>query len=397
MVVWACGSEYLPLHTILRTFPYRSVDWVLTNSLTRLQFMSVLAISVIAVLLISAACSISEAALYAVRMSYIRQLSEAGRRAGALLSGFKKNMEQPITAILIVNTAANTAGAAIAGSQARTVLGPEAILWFSAAFTVAVLVLSEIVPKVIGVGYNKIVAPIVSAPLRAMVIALYPFVRVSTAFAKLLTGGKRAPLAPEDEVWQFAALSAEEGSILPIEAALVKNVLRLNEVTAGEIMTPLSVVYKVSSDARVGDLSGTAGRLPFSRIPIFDANDPSRLIGIVLRRDVLHHVGRDELDVEIRSLSQRLFRVREKTLGDQLLHAFLRRRRHMFAVLDDDGNVTGVVTLEDVLEALIGQEIVDETDAVIDMREEAERLDREPQPGHSWLDSGARPNRHDGG
>ena len=336
--------------------------------------MSLLALSVLTVLVISAACSISEASIYAVRMSYIRQLAESGRRAAARLVRFKENMEQPITAILIVNTAANTAGAAIAGAQARTVLGPESILWFSLAFTVAVLVFSEIVPKVIGVGYNRLVAPLVSAPLSVMVKALYPFVRVSTAFARLLTGGKKVPLAPEDEVWQFAALSAEEGSILPVEAALVKNVLRLNEVKAGEIMTPRSVVYNVASNVKIRDLSTTAGRLPFSRIPIFAADDPGQWIGLVLRRDILNCVAKNELDVEVGSLRQPLFLVSEKTLGHDLLHAFLRRRRHMFGVLDASETLTGIVTLEDVLEALIGQEIVDETDAVVDMREEAERM-----------------------
>lgn len=344
--------------------------------------MVLLLFSVAVVLLVSAACSISEASLYAVRMAYVRKLAESGRRAGRLLTDFKQNMERPITAILIVNTAANTAGAAVAGSQAREVLGSDAVLWFSAVFTLAVLVFAEIVPKVTGVAYARIVAPAMSLPLRIVVGGLYPAVRLSAAMARLIKPEGHVAVAPEEEVRQFAALSAEEGSILPEEADLVGHVLSLNDVTAGQIMTPRSVVFKVSSSARVRDLATQASNLQFSRIPVYSSEDPDNWLGVVFRRDILAQVLRGQRDTTMADLTRPFYLVPETTPGNELLARFLTSRRHLAGVTDEFGHIIGIVTLEDVLESLIGEEIVDETDTVIDMREEAKRK----QPGPTTPD-----------
>ena len=138
--------------------------------------MTLFIVSVAVVIGVSAICSLTEAALYAVRRTYVRQLAESGLRAGHLLTRFKQNMERPITAILIANTAANTAGAAVAGAQARHLFGEAALVWFSVAFTVSVLFLSEIIPKVIGVTYNRPVARFMSGPLNLAIVALHPLV-----------------------------------------------------------------------------------------------------------------------------------------------------------------------------------------------------------------------------
>ena len=177
--------------------------------------MTLLVLSVAIVLVVSAICSLSEAALYAVRMPYVRQLEQSGSMAGRTLGGFKQNMEQPISAILIINTAANTAGAAIAGAQAMHLFGPHSLWWFSAAFTLAVLFMSEIMPKVVGVVHNRAVSRTISVPLNVIIVILYPFLFVIQHVSRLLRpkGDDRA--APEDELHHMADISAEEGSILP--------------------------------------------------------------------------------------------------------------------------------------------------------------------------------------
>lgn len=334
---------------------------------------------------VSALCSLTEAGLYAVRFTYVRQLAQSGRRAGAILLKFKQNMERPITAILILNTAANTAGAAIAGAQARLLFGDSFLIWFSAAFTLAVLMFSEILPKVAGVAYNRTVARWSSVPLSGIITVLLPLVWLGQRAAQFLRKATPEPLAPEEEVHEMAALSAEEGSILPLEAKLVRNVLRLNEIKARDIMTPRTVVFRVRADRTVRDLADEAVHLPHARIPIADPDDPDHWVGVMLRRDLLAALARDEFDTTVASLAKPLDFVPQVMRGHELLDAFQTRRRHLLGVLDEFGGVAGIVTLEDVLESLLGQEIVDETDAVVDMqdaaRRRAERLGRTGEDG----------------
>ena len=333
--------------------------------------MSLFIASVVTVLLVSAVCSLTEAALYAVPPPYVRRLAKSASRAGQILAGFKQNMERPITAILIVNTVANTAGATVAGAQARTLFGASALFWFPALFTMAVLLFAEILPKVAGVAYNRTVARAASVPLQAGITMLYPLVWLSQRASRLVHRGRVSPIAPEEEVGHMAELSAEEGSILPLEADLVRNVLRLNDVTAHDIMTPRTVVFNVPADTTVQDLSGQAGQLPYARIPVYDADDRENWIGVVLRRNILAALARDDFTVTVGSLSTALHFVPETMAGHRLLREFLKRREHLFGIVDEYGAVVGIVTLEDVFESLIGEEIVDETDAVVDLQKAA--------------------------
>jgi CBS domain containing-hemolysin-like protein len=290
---------------------------------------------------------------------------------------FKDNMEQPISAILIVNTAANTAGAAIAGAQARDLFGDASILWFSLCFTIAVLFLAEIMPKVIGVVYNRTIARAVALPWAAVIKFLYPVIWVIQQLSLLFKPSERVLAAPEDEVHQMAMISAEEGSIMPYEADLVRNVLRLDQVRTREIMTPRPVVFKLPSDVTLREINQKVKQWTYSRIPVYSSDDPETWIGIVFSRDILTELANDHFDKTLGTLCKQMFFVSEKTPGHVLLRSFLRRRTHLFGVVDEYGDITGIVTLEDVLEALLGEEIVDEVDSVVDMQEIARRRKRE--------------------
>lgn len=340
--------------------------------------MTLFLVSVAVVLSVSAICSLMEAAIYAVRMTYVRSLTESGSRAGTVLAGFKENMEQPISAILILNTAANTAGAAVAGAQARLLFGESSLFWFSACFTLGVLFLSEIVPKVIGVVYNRPVARAFATPLSIVVTALYPLVWIIQKLSTLLKPNQAVMAAPEEEVKQMAMISAEEGSIMPYEAELVRNVLHLDRMTTRDLMTPRPVVEKLRSDMTLREVAERMKDWTYSRVPVYDADDPDTWVGFVLSKEVLAALTKDQHEQQIRDLAKPMFFVSEKTPGHVLLKEFIKRRTHLFGVADEYGDITGIICLEDVLESIIGEEIVDEHDTSVDMREVA-RLRKKKQ------------------
>ena len=348
--------------------------------------MTVLIVSVAIVLLVSGLCSLSEAAIYAVRMPYVRNLTEAGTMSGRLLMGFKENMEQPISAILVINTVANTAGAAVAGAQAHTLYGEASMLWFSACFTLAVLVIAEIIPKIVGVAYSERVSRLVALPLHVMTRVLLPLVWVIQQMSQYLKPSKPLQAAPEEEVEQLARMSAEEGSILAEEADLVQNVLHLNDVTAREIMTPRPVVLKFPAGMTVQQVSERTAEWTYSRIPVFADDDPEIWVGFVLRRDILACLAKDEFDVALESICRPLLFVDEGTAGHVLLKSFVRRKTHIFGVTDWFGDLIGIVTLEDVVESLIGEEIVDEVDSAVDMQEVARLRQHDRLRGQKEID-----------
>ncbi len=335
--------------------------------------MTLLIISVATVLIVSALCSLTEAAVYAVRMPFVRATAETGHTSGKLLAGFKDNMEQPISAILIVNTVANTAGAAIAGAQARYLFGEESLVWFSVAITVGVLFLSEIIPKIVGVAYSERIAPLAAMPLRGVILLLSPMIWFIQWFSRWLKPRGNVALAPEEEVEQFAMMSAEEGSILPIEAKLVGHALDLNEITARDIMTPRSVTFTLPADLTTHDVAAKVTGCPHSRIPVHASGDENTWVGIVLQREVLSSLAKDEFNRRLETLCQPIYFVADTTPGHVLLKSFIQRQTHLFGVLDGQNQIVGVVTLEDVIESLVGEEIVDETDIVVDMQELARR------------------------
>lgn len=355
--------------------------------------MTIFVLSVAIVLVVSAICSLTEASFYAVRTPFIRQLAESGGRAGHVLAAFKENMERPISAILIINTAANTAGAAVAGSQARFLFGETSVFWFSLCFTLAVLFVSEIMPKVIGVVYSRTVATWMALPWAAVIWLLSPLIWVIQHLSRLFKPREPVLSAPEEEVQQLAMISAEEGSIMRYEAELVRNVLRLDKVTTREIMTPRPVVFKLPSDMALREVNDTVKEWTYSRIPVYKADDPETWEGVVFSRDILSGLANDQFETPLASLCKPIYFVSEKTAGHILLETFLKRRTHLFGVMDEYGDITGIVTLEDVLESVLGKEIVDEADTAVDMQEVARRRKQQHLGKHD--DTRTIPNQDD--
>lgn len=322
--------------------------------------MSTLLIAVTCVLVVSCCCSLMEAALYAVRLPYIHTLLEAGRYEGKLLAQFKSQMARPVSAILIMNTLANTAGSTLAGAQAAKLFGPYWVGWFSVGMTLAVLVLAEILPKVAGVLYHRPVARLSARPLAWLIACLYPLIWMLEQLTRRLRPSEPALLAPKEEVLQFAKLSAAEGSILKLEAELVERVLRLNEVTAEQLMRPRNEIFELPANATLSQIKDRVPSWPHSRVPIHDDTSRQLWTGLVVRRDVLSQLAQDEFAGTLNSLAHPIHSVRPDMPTHQLLLAFLQRQSHLFAVTNSAGEQLGIVTLEDVMEAMLGRPIGNE-------------------------------------
>ena len=348
--------------------------------------MIIFVLAVLLVLLVSAFCSLSEASLYSVRRPYLRKRAEEGSYSAKILLGFKDNIERPISAILIVNTVANTAGASLAGAEAQMLFGKTAFIWFSLAFAIAVLVFSEIFPKILGVAYNQSVANAIAIPWAVAVKLLSPMVILVDSAAKLVKP-RRVAAAPEEEVQQMAMISAEEGSIMPYEAELVRNALGLDKTEAREIMTPRSVVTRLPAGMTLQQAYNQLTNFTYSRIPIFDADNPDTWTGIVLSRDILSGIADEQSSKRLEQICKPIYFVTENTPGHVLLRLFLKRRTHLFVVVGQPNIVSGIVTLEDVLEAILGQEIVDEVDVADDMQELARKIAGQTRDVHPESDT----------
>lgn len=327
-------------------------------------------------------CSLFEAALYAITPSQVELLKKRGVRGARRLERLRSDIEEPIAAILTLNTVAHTIGAAWCGAMVAKELGEEAVGWFAFAFTAAVLVLTEIIPKSLGVRHAATLAPRLSWPLQMMTWISWPIARPARAAMRWLTGAAGQEGPSEDEVMVFAQLAQRHGHVRREESTWVENALTLDQVRAREIMTPRRVVEMLPADLTVAEAIARTDRWIHSRVPV-KAKDPAQdILGVIYRREVFDAGVSGNGAKTLESMCHPLQSVPGSMPAHQLLRLFLHRRRHMVAVIDEYGSFQGIVTLEDVLESLLGSEIVDEHDEVVDMQAHA----RESNPHMDLLD-----------
>ena len=325
-------------------------------------------------LVISALCSIMEAVLYSVPLSRVELLAQKRPYIGKILKKLKQDIHRPITAILTLNTIANTAGAAVAGAAAAVVFGEQHLAWFFVAFTLSILLFSEILPKTLGVTYSKILAPWITLPLHWLVKLLGPAVWLIQGITNLLGGGRSEEvLVSAKEVAAFAAISQKTGAIDAQEASVITNILELRHKRVREAMTPRTVTFTLSSDLTVGEAREFEKKWNYhSRVPVYDG-EADNIVGMVLRKDVLLSAAADKDQLLLRELMQPVHFVPESARLTKILLDFFELRRHLFVVVDEYGGFTGVISLEDVLEEIVGREIIDESDQIKDMRELAKK------------------------
>ena len=311
-------------------------------------------------------CSILEAVLLSTSSSYIAVAVKNNHRYGVILENLKNNINRPISAILTINTLANTAGGAFVGAYVVKIYGDELLGVVSGVATVVILIFGELAPKILGASNWKTLAPFAAYLLNALIYIVYPFVWISEKLARLL-GEMPENAVSREEVIVTAEMGADEGSIRPKESAIIKNLLMLDKKKVSSIMTPRSVLYAFELGTTVGDIMIKHKPIRFSRIPIFK-DDLDHIQGVVHRYQILEAASHDHDNKLVDTMMIPIHTIPENISVAAALDQFIKRHEHIFLAIDDYGSTTGIVSLEDAIETLLGVEIVDEYDVVPDLR-----------------------------
>lgn len=318
-------------------------------------------------------CSIAEAVLLSVTAPYIVLLESQNKTSALQLRRLKDDINKPLAAILTLNTIAHTIGAAGAGAQATKLFGSASLGIASAILTLLILVFSEIIPKTLGAHYWRQLAPVTAYALRLLVWVLYPFVKLTELLTRSLTEGPTLRGVNRKELIALAELSGREGALADQESLIVQNLLRLRETPAKAAMTPRTVVFSIPQSLTVGDYFARYEAKPFSRIPVYH-RDVENVIGFVLRSDLLLAHTRGQTDRPVADFARQVPQILERIDLSNVFDRFLKERVHIMLVMDEYGGFSGILTLEDVLETLLGLEIVDEFDTTEDMQILARKL-----------------------
>ncbi len=321
---------------------------------------------------ISAGCSLFEAVLYSVPMRHVESLARSNVKSGRVLKELRANVERPITAILSLNTIANTAGAAVAGAAATAVFGHQWIGTFSAVFTLSILVFSEVIPKTAGVVYARAFAPFVAIPLKALVVLMTPAIWLCSHITRLISRNRAGDTISADELKIMAQVGFQAGSIQPYQKRVIENILSMEKKAVKDVMTPRTVIFSLSEHLTAREASDRIPRWEHSRFPVYD-EDVEDIVGIVLTRKLFMALSQGRTDTRLTDLMEPVQFVVETAHLDQVFRQFMGSRQKLFVVIDEYGGVSGLVTLEDILEEILGREIVDEFDEVTDKRELARK------------------------
>lgn len=333
--------------------------------------MGLLIFYVVLALGVSFLCSIMEAVLLSISTSYVAGLEQEQPELWARLKGFKDNLDQPLAAILSLNTIAHTVGAAGAGAQAASIFGDAYIGVISAILTFLILVLSEIIPKTLGAAYWRQLTPPVSTMLQVTIWLMWPLVKMAEILTRLMTRNRPKKSVHRDEFIALAELGAKEGIFHKYESRVLQNLFFLRDIRTKDIMTPRTVVYALPEDMSAERVIAESGRIYFSRIPIY-VNDLDDIQGFVLKSEILQ-AAQEKPETTLKEMSRPIVVVHDKLTLHELFEQMMNESTHIALVVDEYGGTEGVVTMEDFIETLLGLEIVDEVDRVEDMQEIARR------------------------
>ena len=318
---------------------------------------------------LSALCSMLEATLLSTPLSYITGLEEQGRNGAARLKRLKQNPDRPISAILCLNTIANTVGASIVGSLVYEVYGDALVGVFSTIFTFAILIFSEIIPKTIGTSYWRSLALPASVIINSMIFISFPLVWILERMQKLISSRSNQISVSREDISAMVSVATEEEVIETEEKKMIQNLLKLDEVTAHEIMTPSVVVEMVPGSMSIKEFYDSDNT--HSRILVYDEDNDEYVVGYVLRSEVLEKMAEDNFNTPLNDIIRPILTFSEEDSVADIWEKLLEKKEHISAILDEYGSLRGIVTMEDVIETMLGQEIVDEKDEVVDMQEYA--------------------------
>lgn len=321
-------------------------------------------------------CSLFEAVLYSIPPTRVEEQRRKGLPGAAMLAKLRAKIDEPIAAILTVNTITHTIGASWAGALVGEIYGVRWVTWFAIAFTIAILFITEIIPKTLGVVHANTLARLTAWPIQLLIWAVYPLAWLSVQLTRGLIGKKKITGPSEDEILVMADQALHAGKLLAEERVLITNALALNNVTARDLMTPRTVVETVDAEKTVAEALAEPTKVRHSRLPVVERGELDQTLGIVHRRDLFDRLASGEGGVKVRDLVRRAIYVPQTVAANELLQHLLKKRQHLALVVSEHGDVRGVVTLEDVLEYLLGQEIVDEYDQHVNPQDEARKMAR---------------------
>ncbi len=329
--------------------------------------MTLLILFVVLAIGVSFLCSILEAVLLSITPSFVEGAEAERPELAGKLRGLRADIERPLAAILSLNTIAHTVGATGAGAQAAVVFDDTGVGIFSAVLTLGILVLSEIVPKTLGATYWRGLAPFAVRVLPWLIVAQLPLVWMSQAITRILTGGDKGDEVSREEIAALTTAGQRIGVVEEDETRFISNLFSLPETTVREVMTPRTVIEHLSAAGTVGEVVAGRDTFPYSRLPV-TGESVDEVSGFVLTRDLLVAALGGQGERTIGELARDLLRVPEDTDLDAMFDLFMDAEAHIALVQDEYGGTAGIVTMEDVLETLLGVEIVDEQDEARDMR-----------------------------
>lgn len=331
--------------------------------------MAALLFYLLGAMLVSALCSVLEATLMSTPISYITMREDEGFKAAGLMKKFKQDSGRPIAAILSLNTIANTIGAAGVGKEATQLFGSE---WFglvSAIVTVLILIFSEIIPKTIGTTYWKNLMGFTARTIRFLIWLMYPIVVTVEFLQKIITPKEsEANSISREEISSMADVAEESGELDEDENEIIQNLISMDELTASSAMTPRVVCDIAPENMRVGKFYQDKRFLHHSRIPVFAGND-EYITGYILRMEALQLMAEDKPDVTLGSIKRDIASFHEDATLDEIWGEMLDKDEQIAIIINEYGSFQGILTLEDIIETLLGDEIVDEQDAVRDMQQ----------------------------
>ncbi len=327
-------------------------------------------------------CSIWEAVLLSITPSYINIKKQEGSKLGLQMEHMKEDIDQPLSAILTLNTIAHTVGAIGVGAQAGALfgeryfhIGPFSLSFESviaALMTLAILVLSEIIPKTIGASFWKRLAPFTIRSLNLLVIILWPFVWLSQQITGLVKNDEKQSVLQRADLAAMTQAGEEYGILAKSESNIIKNLLRFQNIKVQDIMTPRIVIHLANENMSIQAYYASQQKMPFSRVPIYEKHT-DHISGFVLKDDVLASIIEGKGNDPLSNLRKPIFEVKQMTTLPALFETLISQQQHLAIVTDKYGSLVGLVTMEDIFETLLGREIVDESDDVTDMQELARK------------------------
>lgn len=322
-------------------------------------------------------CSLWEAVLLSISPSYMQIKLNEGGKIGEILQDFKNNIDRPLAGILTLNTIAHTVGAIGVGQQATKIWADSNPLITGfvvpAVMTAAILILSEIVPKTIGATNWKFFAPFTVRCLNLLLKILAPVIWLCQGITRLFNKGEKASIFSRTDFLAMAQIGSAEGHLDETESNFIHNLLHFRKYKVRDVMTPRVVTVSAPQTMTAREFYDFQEELTFSRIPLRETAEGEAIIGYVLKDDVLEHLIDSEEDVPLSQFKRNIITVPESYTLFEIFGDFIEKREHIALVIDEYGGMSGIVTMEDVVETLLGAEIVDETDRTIDMQALAKR------------------------